>query len=123
MNLPEPGAVERIGVLGTGTIGASWAAMFLACGKQVTASDPAPDAEAKLRAYVDQIAPDLQRLGFGAADQARLSFDSDPAAAVRDVQFVQESAPSARRSNVSSMARSNPACRPMRCSAPARRGC
>ena len=36
-----------------GVIGASWAAQYLACGFDVVATDPAPNAEANLRKYVD----------------------------------------------------------------------
>ena len=36
--------------VGTGTIGASWATHYLARGFDVVATDPAPGAEAKLRA-------------------------------------------------------------------------
>jgi 3-hydroxyacyl-CoA dehydrogenase len=45
--------IRRIAIVGTGVIGASWAAQYLARGFDVVATDPAPDAEAKLRAYVD----------------------------------------------------------------------
>ena len=33
---------QRIAVIGAGTIGASWAAIFLARGNDVAASDPSP---------------------------------------------------------------------------------
>lgn len=32
MNLPEPSSVERVAIISTGTIGASWAAHFLTRG-------------------------------------------------------------------------------------------
>src|SRR3954471_14071118 len=44
--------ITRVAVVGTGVIGASWAAYFLARGLEVIATDPAPDAEDKLRADV-----------------------------------------------------------------------
>ena len=37
--------IRRIAVVGTGVIGASWAALFLAKGLEVVATDPAPGAE------------------------------------------------------------------------------
>ena len=43
---PQPAKVERVAVLGAGTIGASWTAQFLARGLSVAVHDPAPDAEA-----------------------------------------------------------------------------
>src|SRR5258708_4366923 len=51
MALDKP--VRRIAIVGTGVIGASWAAEFLAKGFDVIATDPAPNAEANLRKYVD----------------------------------------------------------------------
>ena len=41
--------VRRVAVVGTGVIGASWAAWFLAQGLDVDATDPSPGAEARLR--------------------------------------------------------------------------
>jgi 3-hydroxyacyl-CoA dehydrogenase len=38
--------IRRIAIVGTGVIGASWAAEFLARGFDVVATDPAPKAEA-----------------------------------------------------------------------------
>ena len=95
MNLPEPSSVDRIGVIGTGTIGASWAAYFLARGVDVRAWDPAPGAEAALRAFVAAAWPTLEGLDTvaGGASPERLTFHADPAAAVAGVGFVQESAP------------------------------
>ena len=95
MNLPEPSSIDRIGVIGTGTIGASWAAYFLARGMGVQAWDPAPDGEAALRAFVDRAWPTLEGLDavVDGATPDRLTFHAGPAAAVDCVAFVQESAP------------------------------
>ena len=41
--------IRRIAIVGTGVIGASWTALFLAKGLQVVATDIAPNAEASLR--------------------------------------------------------------------------
>jgi 3-hydroxyacyl-CoA dehydrogenase len=86
--------VRRVAVIGAGTIGASWAASFLACGLEVTASDPAPEGEAFLRRYVAAAWPALTRLGLapGATPEA-LSFVRDPVAALAGADFVQESGP------------------------------
>ena len=46
--------IHRIAIVGTGVIGASWAAQYLARGFDVVATDPAPNAEANLRKYVDE---------------------------------------------------------------------
>jgi carnitine 3-dehydrogenase len=44
MARPDPAKVERVAVLGAGTIGASWTAQFLARGLAVAVYDPAPKA-------------------------------------------------------------------------------
>ena len=44
--------IQRVAVIGTGVIGASWASLFLARGLEVTAWDPAPGAEAALRGAI-----------------------------------------------------------------------
>lgn len=86
--------IERVCVLGCGTIGASWAANFLAQGLDVVASDPVPDAEAFLHRFVENAWPTLEKLGLAAAaDPGRLRFMIDPAAAVEGAGFVQESGP------------------------------
>src|SRR5258706_4922463 len=86
--------VRRVAVIGAGTIGASWAAGFLARGLDVTASDPAPEGEGFLRRYVADAWPVLSRLGLAAgASPERLAFVRDPLAAVSGADFVQESGP------------------------------
>ena len=86
--------VRRVAVVSTGVIGASWAAHFLAHGLDVVATDPAPDAEERLRAEVATHWPVLERGGLadGASPQG-LSFTADPAEAVADADFVQENGP------------------------------
>jgi len=98
MNLPDPSSIDRIAVIGTGTIGASWASSFLARGLQVRAWDPAPAGEAALRAFVDGAWPTLEGLDavVPGAGPERLTFHADPAAAIDGVGFVQESAPEKR---------------------------
>ena len=87
--------IERVAVIGAGTIGASWSAYFLSRGLDVTASDPAPNAEDFARSYVAAAWPTLERLGSIApgARPDRLRFERDPGRAVTDAQFVQESGP------------------------------
>ena len=46
MSFDKP--IRRIAIVGTGVIGASWAAQYLARGLDVIATDPAPNAEANL---------------------------------------------------------------------------
>ncbi len=86
--------IERVAVLGTGTIGASWAAFFLSRGLDVAASDPAPHAEGFLRHFVDNAWPALEQLGLHpGADPGRLTFHADPLAALDGTGFVQENGP------------------------------
>jgi carnitine 3-dehydrogenase len=91
---PDPTKVERVAVLGAGTIGASWIAQFLARGLAVAVHDPAPDCAAGVREFVDNAWPTLERLGLSPdADPTRVSFHDDPAAAVEGAALVQESGP------------------------------
>jgi len=87
-------SIQKVAIIGTGTIGASWAALFLARGLDVTATDIAPGAEASLRLYIDQAWPALERIGLAeGADRARLRFTADLAAAVAGAELVQENGP------------------------------
>jgi len=80
--------------LGTGVIGASWTALFLAHGIRVRAHDPADGAEDRLRAYVDTAWPVLGELGLTAdGDPTALSFHATAAEAVTGAAFIQESVP------------------------------
>jgi 3-hydroxyacyl-CoA dehydrogenase len=86
--------IRRVAVIGTGVIGASWAAIFLARGLDVVAFDPAPGAESALRQAIIGLWPTMQ--AFGLAEDAapdRLSFRTSVSDAVRDAQFVQENGP------------------------------
>ena len=62
--MTQPTEVTRAAVLGAGTIGASWAAWFLARGMMVTVWDPRPEAEAYVRRYVAEAWPAMQRIGM-----------------------------------------------------------
>lgn len=94
-DLPAPAAVQCIAVIGTGTIGASWAAYFLARGFEVRAWDPATEAESSLRDFVRRAWPILERLDMikPGADLDRMRFCKTPGEAVAEADFVQESAP------------------------------
>jgi carnitine 3-dehydrogenase len=88
-------SIRRVAVVGTGTIGMSWAATFLARGLTVSASDPAPGAEARLRGFIDAAWPVLAQLEPIAGTPAHqlLTFYADPETAVSGADFVQENAP------------------------------
>ena len=86
--------VRRVAIIGTGVIGASWTTLFLANGLEVVATDVAPNAEASLKRFVDSAWPAVKRLGLApGASQAKLSFASDLAAAVKGADLVQENGP------------------------------
>lgn len=92
--MPANKPVRRIAIVGTGVIGASWAAYYLARGFDVVATDPAPNAEAALRRYVDEAWSVLTRAGLSAgASRERLAFTPNMAAALAEADFVQENAP------------------------------
>jgi carnitine 3-dehydrogenase len=89
---PDPRAVQRVAVIGTGVIGAGWAAHFLRMGFDVVAFDPAPGAEDRLRRFVVDAWPTLERLGLReGADQRRLTFAPDLGTAAGGSEFIQES--------------------------------
>ena len=86
--------VRRIAIVGTGVIGASWAAEFLARGFDVIATDPAPNAEVNLRKYIDAAWPALTTMGLTKkASRERLSFTLDMKKALSDADLVQENGP------------------------------
>src|SRR5262249_19893865 len=80
--------------IGTGVIGASWAAQYLAKGLEVVATDIAPGAETALRTFVKSAWPVLERLGLSpGASLANLTFTPDLAEAVAGVDLVPEKGP------------------------------
>jgi 3-hydroxyacyl-CoA dehydrogenase len=86
--------IKRVAMIGTGVIGASWTALFLANGLEVVATDVAPNAEASLKRFVDAAWPALKRLGLAPkASQSNLKFTADLPAAVKNADFVQENGP------------------------------
>ncbi|MCM3870000.1 MAG: 3-hydroxyacyl-CoA dehydrogenase NAD-binding domain-containing protein, partial [Pyrinomonadaceae bacterium] len=92
MSFDKP--IHRIAIVGTGVIGASWAAQYLARGFDVIATDPAPNAEASLRQYVDEAWPALTEIGLSpGASRDRLSFTANMQEALSQADFVQENGP------------------------------
>jgi 3-hydroxyacyl-CoA dehydrogenase len=86
--------IGRVAIIGTGVIGASWTALFLAKGLEVVATDIAPNAEATLKSFIATAWPALKRLGLApGASQSKLTFTPDVAEAVRGVGLVQENGP------------------------------
>jgi 3-hydroxyacyl-CoA dehydrogenase len=87
-------SIRRIAIIGTGVIGASWTALYLAKGLQVVATDIAPNAETALRKFVEAAWPALKRLGSSPkASQSNLKFTADLAHALAGADLVQENGP------------------------------
>jgi len=87
-------SVTRIGVIGTGLIGAGWTALFLRHGYRVTTWDPAPAFEETLLARLQGI---LTRLHLEAAEQKRLMaalrFAGSAEEVANTTDFIQANAP------------------------------
>ncbi|MFN4117551.1 3-hydroxyacyl-CoA dehydrogenase NAD-binding domain-containing protein [Acidovorax sp.] len=97
---------ERVAVVATGVIGASWAALFLARGLEVDATDPSPGAEQRLRNAVQAHWPALVQQGLApGASTERLRFHAQLEAAVEHADFVQESGPEKLEAKVNLFAR------------------
>ncbi len=90
--LPE--GVETVAVIGAGTIGASWTALFPASGLEVDVYDPSEQAERYVGDYIETAWPSLVELGLTQPEEPRKpSFFATPEEAVRRARFVQESVP------------------------------
>ena len=86
--------IRNVAIVGTGVIGASWAALYLARGLNVVATDPAPNAEANLRKYIDAAWKDLTVIGLSPnASRDHLKFTTDMKQALANADLVQENGP------------------------------
>jgi carnitine 3-dehydrogenase len=85
-------ALQTVAVVGTGSIGTSWASLALRHGLDVRASDPAPDAEDRLRAGVAALLQGVEEASDVPALE-RLHFSHDLATAVSAADLVLESGP------------------------------
>ncbi len=84
-----------VAVLGTGLIGRSWAALFLAAGRPVRLYDADPAAESHVRESLTTAWPVLRTLGLASTDAPEADLTACPSAAeaVDGSAFVQESVP------------------------------
>jgi carnitine 3-dehydrogenase len=83
--------IKRVAVIGCGTVGASWAALFLAHGLDVAAYDPSPGAEERLQSFVDHALDQLAELGI--REKGELRFSGDLTDVLGAADFVQENVP------------------------------
>lgn len=91
---PDPHSITRIASIGGGPIGGGWAAHFLARGYDVTSYLHDPAEIGAFRAILDTAWRSLTDLGLAkGASPDRLTIVHDLDRAVRDAQFIQESAP------------------------------
>ena len=99
MSAPEygpatsPETVRRVAVIGAGTIGASWAAYYLARSLDVRVVDP-KRAERELREEVEAAWPALEAMGVEpGADPDRIRFARSIDGGLAGAEFVQECVP------------------------------
>lgn len=92
----RPQDIRSVAVIGTGSVGASWAGLFLAHGMSVIAHDSAPGAQARAREFVTRAWPALRELGIAKIDQPPLQamrFVETTAEAARAADLIQENVP------------------------------
>jgi carnitine 3-dehydrogenase len=91
---PDPTTVTRVCSIGAGPIGGGWTAHFLARGYDVTAYIHSLAEVPALMSVIDTAWISLTALGLApGAARDRLRITTDLADAVKDAQFIQESAP------------------------------
>jgi 3-hydroxyacyl-CoA dehydrogenase len=83
--------IKRVAVIGCGTVGASWAALFLGHGLDVAAYDPSLGAEERLHSFVDHALDQLAELGT--REKGELRFSDDLSDVLGAADFVQENVP------------------------------
>lgn len=91
------GQVRSVGIVGTGSVGASWAALFLACGLDVHAYNPDPAAKAQAHAFIRDAWPSLLALLELPADtpvpEGRLAFVESIERLAEASDVLQENVP------------------------------
>lgn len=86
--------INTLAVIGTGVIGAGWAARALAHGMDVVAWDPGAGWQARLESALENAWPALEKLGlYPGASRQRLRCAASLEQACAAADFIQESAP------------------------------
>ncbi|NLY35950.1 MAG: L-carnitine dehydrogenase [Tissierellia bacterium] len=86
--------IKKVAIVGTGVIGAGWAARILHRGIDVVATDIGPGAEEALREVIANSEKALERVvRVPAEKKGKLTFTSSLKEAVEDADYIQESAP------------------------------
>ena len=105
--------IKTFAALGSGVIGSGWVARALANALDVVAWDPAPGAEAALRARIANCWGALEQQGLqSGASQGRLRFVSSIEECVARADFIQESAPETLSLKIDLHAKISAAARP-----------
>lgn len=105
--------IKTFAALGSGVIGSGWVARALANGLDVVAWDPAPGAEAQLRARIAKCWGALEQQGLKpGASPERLRFVATLEECVAEADFIQESAPETLSLKIDLHARVSAAARP-----------
>ena len=105
--------IKKIGIVGCGVIGAGWAARCLYRGFDVVATDPGPNAEALLKEVIENSESALEKIVFIPKEKrGKLTFIKDLAEAVKDVDFIVESAPEVETIKVALLANITKSCKP-----------
>jgi carnitine 3-dehydrogenase len=82
------------GVAGCGLIGAGWAALFLASGRETFAFDPSPERRDGFRSHVEAAMAQIAEMGlFRGRASGRLTVVADIGELARNVTLIQENAP------------------------------
>jgi carnitine 3-dehydrogenase len=88
--------IKKVAMVGAGSVGQSWAALYLAKGYEVVASDPASGYEQRISDFVNRAWGPLRRLCKTTEISPplhRLSFARSPGEAAAQADLVQENAP------------------------------
>ncbi len=105
--------IKKIGIVGCGVIGAGWAARCLYRGFDVIATDPGPNAEELLKEVIENSESALEKIVFIPKEKrGKLTFIKDLAEAVKDVDFIVESAPEVETIKVALLANITKNCKP-----------
>ena len=87
--------IKTLGLLGTGVIGAGWAARALHAGINVIASDINPKMEKWINEAIENALPSLKSLteGINLPPKGNFTFTTDPISMSQQVDFIQENIP------------------------------
>ncbi|KAB8259393.1 hypothetical protein BDV32DRAFT_159307 [Aspergillus pseudonomiae] len=94
MSIAGKNVIKTVATIGTGVIGASWTALFLARGLKVLVTDPAPNAEKNLKTYLKAQWPTLTRIGLSeGASLKNYTFVNSLDNHFDEIDFIQENGP------------------------------